>query len=35
MSIYVILEYVENHCKTIGEKPSFAGLKKYKNKYWR
>lgn len=35
MSIYIILEYVETYCKSIGEKPSFEGLKRYKEYYWR
>lgn len=35
MSIYVILEYIESHCKSIGENPTFEGLKRYKDKYWR
>lgn len=34
MSIYIILEYVETHCASTGEKPSFEGLNRYK-KTWR
>jgi len=35
MSIYIILEYIEMHCKLTGELPSFEGLNKYKKYYWR
>lgn len=35
MSIYILIEYVENYCRNNGEIPSIGGLKRYKQSYWR